>query len=288
MNIKTIIVNMSNDFYSYKKELADKAEKWFKKMETENLDIIEKAFNNTKKYNPDYKFNDINDNIFNNHIAQNIQLLDTDSVTGAYLINYATKNEDKPIALLNFASFKYPGGMFMKGSTAQEEALCHESILYNVLRKFNLTYYSDNRILCSRYKDIANMYINRGLYTPNVLFIHNNEKFYCDVITVAAPNNRNFDTPKEINYKKLHSRIKFVLDIAEDNNIKTIILGAFGCGVFKQNPEEVANIFKKLLIFGNYSFNNVYFVIPNNINNTNYSIFAKVLKDIITGGIIIE
>ena len=283
MNIKPVVFNANNP--NFKKELADKAEKWFKKMETENLGIIKEAFNNTKEYNPNYKFNDINNDIFNNHITQNIQLLDMDSVSAAHLINFATKNEDKPIGLLNFASFKYPGGMFIQGSTAQEESLCHESILYNILIRFNLTYYSNNRILCSRYKDIANMYINRGLYTPNVLFIHNNEKFYCNVITVAAPNNRNFNTPKEINYKKLHSRIKFVLDIAEDNNIKTIILGAFGCGIFKQNPEEVANIFKELLIFGGYNFNNIYFAIP---YGNNYKVFARVLKDCLSGIIIDE
>ena len=39
------------------------------------------------------------------------------------------------IAVLNFASFKNPGGMFYNGSSAQEESLCHESFLYNVLKK---------------------------------------------------------------------------------------------------------------------------------------------------------
>ena len=38
--------------------------------------------------------------------------------------------------LLNFASFKNPGGMFLKGSPAQEEALCHNSILYPILDSF--------------------------------------------------------------------------------------------------------------------------------------------------------
>ena len=49
------------------------------------------------------------------------------------------------IGILNFASYKNPGGMFLRGSTAQEEALCHESTLYNVLIKFNDTYYKSNR-----------------------------------------------------------------------------------------------------------------------------------------------
>ena len=282
MNIKPVIFNANNP--NFKKELADKAEKWFKKMETENLDIITNSFNNTKKYNPDF----LGKISYDNNIkftAQNIQLLDMDSVSAAHLINLATKNEDKPIGLLNFASFKYPGGMFIQGSTAQEESLCHESILYNVLRRFNLDFYGENRLLCKRYKDVNSTYINRGLYSPDILFIHDNEKFYCNVITVAAPNNRKHDIPSDINYRVLYARIKFILDIAEDNNIKTIILGAFGCGVFRQNPEEVANIFKELLIFGGYNFNNIYFAIP---YGNNYKVFARVLKDCLSGIVIDE
>ena len=43
-------------------------------------------------------------------------------------------------AVLNFASYKEPGGGFMAGSQAQEESFCHESFLYNVLRQFQYYY----------------------------------------------------------------------------------------------------------------------------------------------------
>ena len=50
---------------------------------------------------------------------------------------------DGRTAILNFASYKHPGGKFLDGSMAQEESLCHASFLYNVLREFKDTYYDE-------------------------------------------------------------------------------------------------------------------------------------------------
>ena len=65
-------------------------------------------------------------------------IVQTDVVTAAY------KYHKGKTAVLNFASYKNPGGMFIKGSSAQEESLCHESFLYNVLQEFDHTYYEWN------------------------------------------------------------------------------------------------------------------------------------------------
>ena len=76
-------------------------------------------------------------------------------------------------AVLNFASYKEPGGKFIDGSRAQEECLCAESYLYNVLKRFQ-HYYDWNK---HRHLDLA-MYRNRALYTPNVVFFHNNQLYH--------------------------------------------------------------------------------------------------------------
>ena len=87
------------------------------------------------------------------------EIVNMDSVTAIF-----AKKEGKT-AVLNFASYKNPGGMFLEGSCAQEECLCHASYLYNVLSRYDATYYSLNRQNLNK-----SLYRNRALYTPNVFF----------------------------------------------------------------------------------------------------------------------
>ena len=254
----------------YKKELADKAKIHFNQMENYCKKQIEFSYSNSKIYNEDFILN--NDKYYE---IPNIQIVDTDTVSALFIIKDIFNN----IGILNFASYKNPGGMFLKGSTAQEEALCHESILYNVLIKFNDTYYKSNR---KNSKITGDLYSNRGIFSPDIIFFHNNDTYTkANIITVAAPNYRNKAIiNKDKNTEILNSRIKFVLDIAKDNNLETLILGAFGCGVFKQNPNEVANIFKNYLLSGKYNFKNIIFAIP---YGNNYKEFSKVFENNLFG-----
>lgn len=177
--------------------------------------------------------------------------------------------------VLNFASYKEPGGMFLQGSRAQEECLCHESFLYNVLQT-QTKYYEENR----KHLNKA-LYQNRALYTPNVVFFRGDDAVWCDVITCAAPN---FTTAKkynnvtrEENSTVLESRIEFILEIAETMQVDTLILGAFGSGVFGQDAEEVAEIFKRKLKENHYGFRRVVFSIIQN-GDGNYEKFVKVFE----------
>lgn len=73
----------------------------------------------------------------------------------------------------------------------------------------------------------------------------------------------------------LDSRIRFVLDVAAVNGVKTLILGAFGCGVFGQDPVEVASTFKKYL--PGYLFDTIVFAVPDKAS-ANYRSFSKVFS----------
>lgn len=179
-------------------------------------------------------------------------------------------------AALNFASYKNPGGMFIKGSSAQEECLCHSSTLYNVLFRFNDFYYWNRDHLNNA------LYLNRAIWSPDVLFLsdHNSKHEFCDIITCAAPNKyaaqKYKNISEEVNSSALFDRINFVLDIANSMYTETLILGAYGCGVFGQDPRQVANIFKLYLKNINCSFERVIFAIPESPNNKNLKEFKKV------------
>ena len=203
-----------------------------------------------------------------------IILDDTDSVSAIYNCNV-----DEIVAVLNFASYKNPGGMFLKGSMAQEEALCHESILYNVLsaQRFQDEFYGPNHNRLNKA-----MYGDDLIYSRDVLFIDEKAgNTYADVITCAAPN---AGTASEICHVKpeiikanLKSRIQHVLYIALKNDIDVLILGAYGCGVFKNDPYDVAAIFKdELDTTFKGAFEKVIFARPNSKSN-NYKAFQDIL-----------
>ncbi|MCD8028913.1 MAG: TIGR02452 family protein [Erysipelotrichaceae bacterium] len=184
-------------------------------------------------------------------------------------------NHTKHICALNFASFKNPGGGFYNGAMAQEEALCHDSFLYNVLIAFLETYYEKNR------QDLNHsLYYDRALYSQDILFFNELGRSYkTDILTCAAPNYREasrHNISLEYNNAILKKRSQYLLDIASKEKVDVLILGAWGCGVFRQNPYTVSSIFKELI--DNYDFEEVIFAVPKGKNN-NYDAFTKIMNN---------
>ncbi len=166
------------------------------------------------------------------------------------------------VCVLNFASSTNPGGGVSTGAGAQEECLCRISTLYFCLDTDVLwkKFYKPHRELHS---PIHNDDI---LYTPNITVFKTdtavpkltseNEWYTVDVITCAAPNLRErpsnrynsgdgqerlalSDSELEAVHKKRDRRI---FDVAVKNGVDVLILGAFGCGAFRNKPEIVAKV----------------------------------------------
>ena len=193
------------------------------------------------------------------------KLINTDSVDA--ILSLAP---EKNAAVLNFASFKEAGGKFLEGSMAQEESLCHKSFLYNVLREFEQSYYAVNRTMLNKA-----LYHNKALYTPLIKFSDGKRTRLCDVISCAAPNwtaaNKYCHVSPDANLQALTSRIEFVKNIALDNELDTVILGAYGCGVFGQDPNVVARLIKDVFEFSGLE---IILAVPG--NNQNYKAFEQV------------
>ena len=222
-----------------KPKIAELASKHTMNMTLRYLNAINRCVKDTTIYPIDEPITVVNAG----DMKASFELVNLDSVSAIF--EFATGSENSKTAVLNFASFKEPGGLFLKGSTAQEESLCHQSFLYNVLRNFQRSYYDVNNKNLNR-----GLYKNTAIYSPSVMFFKNNRLQICDVITCAAPN-RNVgikytNVSIEENNKVLYERISYIKDIALHQNVKTLILGAFGCGVFKQNATTVAKYIKEI------------------------------------------
>lgn len=184
---------------------------------------------------------------------------------------------DKKIAVLNFASYQNPGGKFLEGSSAQEESLCHVSTLYECLAA-HPGYYEYNRT----HKNDS-LYTDRALYVPDVIFeTEDGDKVFSDVITCAAPNRRTYakyfsskfpDFDKR-NREAMVSRVSFIRDIAEENQVEFLILGAFGCGVFGQDQDEAAAIFQS--VFSDTSIPHIIYAVPSKFSDKNAEAFRNI------------
>jgi uncharacterized protein (TIGR02452 family) len=152
--------------------------------------------------------------------------------------------------VLNFASAKNPGGGFLSGTVAQEECLAISSDLYNSqLQAFQ--YYNINRNCPTA------LYTHNMIYSNNITFIRNGS-----LNTVEFPVNANVLTSPAVNagayYKNengskstaleiMEKRMRYILKLFAARGNYKIILGAFGCGVFGNDANDVADIFYKLL-----------------------------------------
>lgn len=188
-------------------------------------------------------------------------------------------------AVLNFANPHNPGGGVHNGATAQEECLCRSSNLYPCISNENTydEYYLYNR-------NISNSFFSdRLIYTKDVTvfkddsavprLMPNADWFKVDVITCAAPYiaKRKYTNPTALK-GLFKSRIKNIFEAAIDNGVEVIILGAFGCGAFKNPPEIVAKAFHEVIDENDYAcfFKKIVFAIKSNYsNNYNYEIFYK-------------
>ncbi|MFP1625636.1 TIGR02452 family protein [Streptomyces sp. 5K101] len=155
-----------------------------------------------------------------------------------------------PLAVLNFASARNPGGGYLNGAQAQEEALCRASALYTTLLRAP-AYYEHHRA------DRSPFYSDRVIHSPGVPVFRDDRGGLLDTpyrvgfLTSPAPNAGVITrrTPEEAHRipAALAARAERVLEVAAAHHYRRLVLGAWGCGVFRNDPAEVAGAFQALL-----------------------------------------
>lgn len=155
------------------------------------------------------------------------------------------------IGVLNFASAKNPGGGFLGGSQAQEESLARSSALYGSLNLFHTEYYEAHR----NQRDA--FYSDRMIYSPGCPVFRDDAgafldaSYEVDFLTSPAPNAGAIQKHRPLMVAEipgtLQTRMDKVLALFASKGCATLVLGAWGCGVFRNCPQMVAASFAEFL-----------------------------------------
>lgn len=192
----------------------------------------------------------------------------------------------KKVAVLNFANNHAVGGApFSAG--AQEESLCRCSTLYPCLKAMFKPFYEKHQKAFEA--GLLSFMGNDDLiYTPDVIVFKTDERtdpiqpvmmpendwYSVNVITCAAPILKYNNPP--LDYEQVITRrIKRILDVAANEQNEVLILGAWGCGDYRNPSNVVARVFCSLL--PNYSFETVEFAMASDTNLTASPFYQEVV-----------
>jgi len=156
---------------------------------------------------------------------------------------------DGPVAALNFASATSPGGGFLSGARAQEEAIARSSGLFAALE--GRAMYDDPR----HSRDA--MYSDYVIYSPDVPVFRLDsgelleQPWPLSIVTCPAVNAnglRKYSPARMGEVEALMTaRMAKMLSVAANHGPRRFILGAWGCGAFGLDPEMMARVFDEML-----------------------------------------
>lgn len=199
----------------------------------------------------------------------------------------------KHIAVLNFGCAIAPGGGGKKGRLTQEECLCRQTALYP-----SISSESCIEDFYEQHKESDNLYNADMIYTPHVTvfksdddvpeLLPRDEWFGADVITMAAPNvscleKHAIQSMDNQLMDIFETRFTRVMQVAAVHDVDVLILGAFGCGEFSNDPAIVAAAAARALDAGYRNmFDTVEFAVYGK-KKTNYRMFRLVLDRYLNG-----
>ncbi|WP_435167847.1 TIGR02452 family protein [Paenibacillus glycanilyticus] len=206
----------------------------------------------------------------------------TNEATVQAIIRYAETGAER-VGVLNFASAKNPGGGFLNGAMAQEESLAASSGLYGTQLRHE-RFYSANRACRSM------MYTDHAIYSPDVVFFRDTrfnlirQPIRASVLTLPAVNYGQVVQKGENKLQAervMKDRMRLALAVFAHQGDTNLILGAYGCGVFGNDPVKVANWWHDLLEAEGYGtwFSTITFaVLDTSKDRKCYNTFERVFR----------
>lgn len=212
-------------------------------------DEVQACLKSTRFFTPE-QLDKFRQDILNTSASNSETTIEVENETTLTGIDTLLKANIGPVAVLNFASAKNPGGGFLNGSQAQEESLARSSALYESLRQAP-KYYEEHRAASS------SLYSDRMILSPNCPIFRDDagnllaQPHLATFITSPAPNAGAVakNAPEDISTipEVLTRRSEYILALAASEGYGNLILGAWGCGVFQNDPKMVAETFSKHL-----------------------------------------
>lgn len=256
------------------------------KQEIDIQETLKSAVEETKLYTPDSFKKEVfpkRDEVLKKQTFDTVFEITTETTLQAASRLFAEEEQD--ILALNFASAKNPGGGFLGGSQAQEESLARSSGLYACLQT-QMDLYLANR------KRRTGLYSDHMIYSPNVPVFRNDDNSLLDMpypvsmITSPAVNvgsvKANYPQEEELIESTMLDRTEKMLSLAISYQYEVLVLGAWGCGVFKNAPQDVARYFATFLRndgrFAQAFRKVVFAVYSSQKNNPNYAAFQSLFE----------
>ena len=166
-------------------------------------------------------------------------------------------NEGYHPAVLNMASRQNPGGGVQNGAGAQEENLFRRSILFQSLYQF-APFASNFGLHKSKHQYPLDRNFG-GIYTPHATVFRGTEQdgyplldtpYQMSFIAVAGINRPALASPERIApelVEPIKNKIRTIFRIGLLHGHDSLVLGALGCGAFRNPPSHIARLFHEVM-----------------------------------------
>jgi uncharacterized protein (TIGR02452 family) len=174
-----------------------------------------------------------------------IHVWNTDTLTAAHRLRARHGDSSERLVILNMASSLRPGGGVLSGATSQEEHLCTRTTLYPSLRD---QFY--------RLPEVSVIYTKDALVFRNFegQDLPKSERIHVDVVTAAMLRNPDLTERGGVttwanpgDEEVVLAKMRMVMRALVQNNVRRVVLGAWGCGAYGNPVGEVARLWRMVL-----------------------------------------